>query len=145
MTNSEHDFEICLRVENLVLPKTGYFGISAATGGLADDHDVLHFLTTSLYSPGQQPTAPAAVKVTPEEEVKLSQEYAEYQKKLEHQKEELSNFCYFDLQFTNLFKKLSSLMFVFFFPDLIDTKKNIQLKTKKMNLKIGLRVILNVN
>lgn len=88
MTNSEHDYEICLRVENIVLPKTGYFGISAATGGLADDHDVLHFLTTSLYSPGQQPTAPAAVKVSPEEEVKLSQEYAEYQKKLDHQKEE---------------------------------------------------------
>ena len=37
-----------MRVENVVLPKNGYFGISAATGGLADDHDVLKFSVTSL-------------------------------------------------------------------------------------------------
>lgn len=90
MTNSDQDYEICLRVENLQLPKTGYFGVSAATGGLADDHDVLHFLTTSLYPPGSQPPAPSsqAHKLSPEEEVKLTQEYQEYQKKLDHQKEE---------------------------------------------------------
>nr|BAN20368.1 mannose binding lectin, putative [Riptortus pedestris] len=90
MTNSEQDYEICLRVENIFLPKTGYFGVSAATGGLADDHDVLHFLTTSLYPPGTQPPAPSTQghKLTPEEEVKLTQEYQEYQKKLDHQKEE---------------------------------------------------------
>lgn len=90
MTNSDQDYEICLRVENLVLPKTGYFGVSAATGGLADDHDVLHFLTTSLYPPGTQPSAPSAQahKLTPEEDAKLTQEYQEYQKKLDHQKEE---------------------------------------------------------
>lgn len=28
-------YEICLRVENIFLPRNGYFGISAATGGLA--------------------------------------------------------------------------------------------------------------
>ena len=90
MTNSEQDYEICLRVENLFLPRTGYFGVSAATGGLADDHDVLHFLTTSLYPPGTQPPAPSVQipKLSPEEENKLTLEYQEYQKKLDHQKEE---------------------------------------------------------
>jgi len=31
-----------------VVPAEGYFGISAATGGLSDDHDVLKFLAFSL-------------------------------------------------------------------------------------------------
>lgn len=90
MTNSDQDYEICLRVENLFLPKAGYFGISAATGGLADDHDVLYFLTTSLYPPGTQPPAPSVQvpKLSQEEEVKLTKEYQEFQKKLDLQKEE---------------------------------------------------------
>lgn len=50
MTNSEEDYEMCLRAEHVFLPKSGYFGLSAATGGLADDHDVIHFLTNSLHS-----------------------------------------------------------------------------------------------
>lgn len=50
MTNNDDDFELCFRVEHIVLPKYGYFGLSAATGGLADDHDVFHFLTTSLHT-----------------------------------------------------------------------------------------------
>ena len=32
---------MCIRAENVILPKNGFFGVSAATGGLADDHDVL--------------------------------------------------------------------------------------------------------
>lgn len=55
MTNNDQDFEVCFRLENVILPKSGYFGLSAATGGLADDHDVFHFLTTSLHPPGQGP------------------------------------------------------------------------------------------
>ena len=35
MTNNKDDFELCLRQENVELPKSGYFGVSAATGGLA--------------------------------------------------------------------------------------------------------------
>lgn len=50
VTNNDRDFDVCFRAENVILPKNGYFGVSAATGGLADDHDVLHFLTTSLHS-----------------------------------------------------------------------------------------------
>lgn len=89
MTNNEQDMEVCLRVDNVILPKSGHFGVSAATGGLADDHDVLHFLTSSLHAPGQAPTAaPAAPRVTEEEQRKLSQEYADYQRKLDMQKEE---------------------------------------------------------
>ena len=86
MTNNEQDYEMCFRVENVVLPKAGYFGVSAATGGLADDHDVSHFLTHSLYPPEQ--SRPDMQKVSMEEQQKLSQEYLDYQKKLEQQKEE---------------------------------------------------------
>lgn len=35
MTNNEYAYELCMRAENVVLPKKGYFGVSAATGGLA--------------------------------------------------------------------------------------------------------------
>lgn len=55
-------------------------------GGLADDHDVLHILTTSLHPPGQ--IATDSRKVSSEEESKLSQEYEDYQKKLEQQRED---------------------------------------------------------
>merc|ERR1712141_628977 len=48
MSNNDKEFEMCMRVENVVLPKNGYFGISAATGGLADDHDVLKLSVSSL-------------------------------------------------------------------------------------------------
>lgn len=40
LTNNKDDFELCLRQENIVLPKTGYFGITAATGGLAGKGDI---------------------------------------------------------------------------------------------------------
>ncbi|XP_053982255.1 protein ERGIC-53 [Hylaeus volcanicus] len=86
MTNNEQDYEMCFRVENVVLPRGGYFGVSAATGGLADDHDVSHFLTHSLYPPGQ--LRADGQKVSLEEQQKLSQEYLDYQRKLEQQKED---------------------------------------------------------
>ncbi len=54
MNNDPSSYEICTRIENVQLPLSGYFGISAATGGLADDHDVLAFLTHSLIQPGMQ-------------------------------------------------------------------------------------------
>lgn len=85
MTNNEQDYEMCLRAENVVLPKSGYFGISAATGGLADDHDVFHLLTTSLHAPGQ---LDQVGQVPQADNDKLSKEYQEYQHKLDQQKEE---------------------------------------------------------
>ncbi|XP_046420528.1 protein ERGIC-53 [Neodiprion fabricii] len=87
MTNNDQDFEMCLRAENVQLPKNGYFGVSAATGGLADDHDVLHFLTTSLHTTSQT-VSDGGRKISTEEEIKLGQEYQDYQKKLEQQKED---------------------------------------------------------
>lgn len=53
MSNNDEDYEMCLRAENVFLPKGGHFGVSAATGGLADDHDVIHFLTNSLHAMDQ--------------------------------------------------------------------------------------------
>ncbi|CAK1549084.1 unnamed protein product [Leptosia nina] len=84
LTNNEADYELCFRAENVMLPRGGFFGLSAATGGLADDHDVIHFLTSSLYSAQQ----PGSQQISNDEQQKLSQEYQEYQKKLEQQKEE---------------------------------------------------------
>ena len=35
MSNKDDDYELCMRAENVQLPKDGFFGVSAATGGLA--------------------------------------------------------------------------------------------------------------
>lgn len=51
LNNDLTTYEICTRVENIDLPKNGVFGVSAATGGLADDHDVLSFVTHALIDP----------------------------------------------------------------------------------------------
>lgn len=85
MTNNNDDYEMCLRADGVILPKNGYFGLSAATGGLADDHDVFHFLTTSLHPPGQLPDVK---KLAEEDSEKLSKEYQDYQRKLDQQREE---------------------------------------------------------
>lgn len=75
---------MCMRAEGVVLPSRGYFGVSAATGGLADDHDVFQFLTSSLYQPGQM----TDLNNLPEESDKLAKEYQEYQDKLKKQEDE---------------------------------------------------------
>jgi len=84
MSNNERDFELCIRKEGVTLPKSGFFGISAATGGLADDHDVLKFSTSSLRAP-EMAQAPDAVNEA--ESKKFEQEFEEYQKKLKEQKD----------------------------------------------------------
>lgn len=49
---SADDYELCLKLEGVpdlaVIPKDFYLGVTAATGGLSDDHDVTSFLTTSV-------------------------------------------------------------------------------------------------
>ena len=47
MTNNDHDFEMCLRAENVILPKFGHFGLSAATGGLAGTFSLWQVCWTS--------------------------------------------------------------------------------------------------
>lgn len=115
MSNNEQDYEMCFRVENVVLPKNGYFGVTAATGGLAgnngfyfvhfdnfhinvcinfrlcfryftDDHDALKFLTYNLQSPDSTVTEDA--RITEDERDKLSKEFQDYQDKLQKQKDE---------------------------------------------------------
>lgn len=71
---------------HIVIYTVSFPCISIYLGGLADDHDVLHFLTLSLYPPGQLPVD--GHKVSVEEQAKLQQEYLDYQKKLDEQKEE---------------------------------------------------------
>ncbi|XP_069910765.1 protein ERGIC-53-like isoform X6 [Oryctolagus cuniculus] len=46
--------EVCVEVGPLLLAPGGFFGVSAATSTLADDHDVLAFLTYSLHEPGPE-------------------------------------------------------------------------------------------
>ncbi|KAM9183769.1 protein ERGIC-53-like [Dugong dugon] len=59
LTPSDRD-EVCVDVGPLLLAPGGFFGISAATSTLADDHDVLSFLTFSLREPGlEAPTKPS--------------------------------------------------------------------------------------
>ncbi|XP_013776768.1 protein ERGIC-53-like [Limulus polyphemus] len=84
-TNNDNDYEMCLRAENVFLPQYGYYGISAATGGLADDHDVLKFMTYSLHPPGTEPTPSG---IADAEKEKFSKEYEQYKEKLDKQKEE---------------------------------------------------------
>ncbi|XP_031567567.1 protein ERGIC-53-like [Actinia tenebrosa] len=86
MSTKSEDFELCTRIENVNLPKEGYFGISAATGGLADDHDVLSFSTLTL-TPPKEGGAPGT-GISQEEQDKLTKQYEEYQQKLEKQKQE---------------------------------------------------------
>jgi len=85
MSNNDKDFEMCIRAENVILPKNGFFGVSAATGGLADDHDVLKFVTHSLRSP-EMALVPDEVNL--EDSKKFEAEFAEYQEKLKVQKDQ---------------------------------------------------------
>jgi len=84
MSNNDKDFEMCVRTENVVLPKNGYFGVSAATGGLADDHDVLKLVTHSLRSPEM---ALLPDHVDQEESRKFESEFESFQAKNKEQKE----------------------------------------------------------
>jgi len=83
MSNNDKDYEMCVRSENVVLPKNGFFGVSAATGGLADDHDVLKFVTHSLRSP-EMALVPDGLDA--EETQKFNKEFDAYQEKLKEQK-----------------------------------------------------------
>ncbi|CAJ0962931.1 unnamed protein product, partial [Mesorhabditis belari] len=83
-------YELCIRAENIFLPRNGYFGASAATGGLADDHDVTDFSVYSLFQETQKPAAeqqlPQAEKAKYDEEFQKQME--EYEKERQRYKEE---------------------------------------------------------
>ncbi|NXR12126.1 LMAN1 protein, partial [Semnornis frantzii] len=86
-TPDKEDYEFCAKVEDMALPSQGYFGISAATGGLADDHDVLSFLTFQLTEPGKEaPTTGAEIPQKDKE--KYQEEFEHFQQELDKKKEE---------------------------------------------------------
>uniref|UniRef100_A0A3B5R7Y9 Lectin, mannose-binding, 1 n=1 Tax=Xiphophorus maculatus TaxID=8083 RepID=A0A3B5R7Y9_XIPMA len=86
-TPDKEDYEFCTKVENMVIPTEGFFGISAATGGLADDHDVLSFLLFRLTEPGQQPPSVDS-EIPKEEKDKYQEEFQNFQQELDKKKEE---------------------------------------------------------
>ncbi|XP_053304136.1 protein ERGIC-53 [Spea bombifrons] len=86
-TPDKEDYEFCAKVENMILPKQGFFGISAATGGLADDHDVLSFLTFQLTEPGKEAPTPDG-EIPKEEKDKYQEEFENFQQELDKRKEE---------------------------------------------------------
>lgn len=78
------NFEICTRIENVELPKNGHFGVTAETGGLADDHDVLSFITHSL---SERHSNEVPINQMTEEQKKYDKEYEEFIRNLELEKE----------------------------------------------------------
>lgn len=48
LSNKPEDFELCLRVGNVVLPQSGYLGVSAATGGLAGSYQIYETNNTTI-------------------------------------------------------------------------------------------------
>jgi len=84
MSNNDKDYEMCIRSENVILPKNGHFGVSAATGGLADDHDVLKLVTHSLRSPEM---ALVPDHIDAEESRKFETEFQQFQEKNKEQKD----------------------------------------------------------
>lgn len=83
MQANEEASEMCLRVENVNIPQNAYLGLSSATGGLADDHDVLALITHSLHdSPLADPAKIAA------ERERLDKQYREYYEQLEQSKKD---------------------------------------------------------
>ena len=49
LSQREEDYDLCGMISSTAnIPSEGYFGITAATGGLSDDHDVISFIVHSL-------------------------------------------------------------------------------------------------
>ncbi|XP_069820914.1 protein ERGIC-53 [Dendropsophus ebraccatus] len=86
-TPDKEDYEFCAKVDNMILPQQGFFGISAATGGLADDHDVLSFLTFQLTEPGTGTPTPDG-EISKDEKDKYQEEFDQFQQELEKRKDE---------------------------------------------------------
>ncbi|KAK3764791.1 hypothetical protein RRG08_046430 [Elysia crispata] len=83
LTNNANEYEICFSASNVILPTSGYIGISAATGGLADDHDALYLLTHSLHDPTAQ-----TAQISDAEREKFEQEFKQYQEELDRAKQQ---------------------------------------------------------
>ncbi|XP_067829655.1 protein ERGIC-53-like [Heptranchias perlo] len=84
VTDFDENYEFCTEVKNMNLPSSGYFGVSSATGGVADDHDVLSFITFSLTEPGTMDTSN---QIPNKEQEEYQREYERFEKNLEQRKD----------------------------------------------------------
>lgn len=89
ISQDDNAFEFCARVDGIQLPKTGYLGVTAATGGLADDHDVLEFLTHTF---SDKQAAAQNQAASDEQAKKYKEEYAKYEEELKKQQAEFVSF-----------------------------------------------------
>ncbi|CAF1178137.1 unnamed protein product [Adineta ricciae] len=85
ISQDDNAFEFCTRIDGIQLPKTGYLGVSAATGGLADDHDVLELLTHTYWDKQVMAENQGA---TDEQAKKYQEEYEKYEQELKKQQAE---------------------------------------------------------
>ncbi|XP_067940041.1 protein ERGIC-53-like [Watersipora subatra] len=82
---SEHMYDLCAYITNVELARGGHFSVSAATGGLADDHDIMSFLTHSLRTEEEMKSKQA---IAEEERARYDKEFEEYDKQLNEAKDE---------------------------------------------------------
>ncbi|KAM8973180.1 protein ERGIC-53-like [Pelodytes ibericus] len=85
LSPGDDDYELCAQVTNMVVPSTGYFGISAATGTLTDDYDVSSFMTYSLSKTWEESLSG---QISDDEKDRLLKEYDQFQKELEKNMDE---------------------------------------------------------
>ncbi|KAF6022683.1 hypothetical protein EB796_019013 [Bugula neritina] len=82
---AEHLYDLCAYIPNVELPGSGHFGVSAATGALADDHDIISFMAHSLRTEEEMKSKQA---IADEERAKYDKEFEEYDKQLNEAKTE---------------------------------------------------------
>lgn len=82
------DYDLCIKLDRVVnIPTKGYFGISAATGGLSDDHDVTSFVTHSLI-PKEEQREKMIEKMDQLKAAELEKEYQQLSTKFETKREQ---------------------------------------------------------
>ncbi|XP_019738351.1 protein ERGIC-53 [Hippocampus comes] len=86
-TADKDDYEFCTKVDNMIIPAEGFFGLSAATGTVADDHDVFSFLLYQLMEPSQAPHLPEG-EIPKEDQDKYQEEFHNFQQEIDRKKEE---------------------------------------------------------
>ena len=79
----EPQFDICLTHKGIDVPGEKFLGVSAATGGLADDHDILSYLTHSLFP---VESLKDHQKVSEDEKERLSEEFKKFSDTMEERK-----------------------------------------------------------
>jgi len=68
------EWSVCVQA-SVVLPSRGYFGVSAATGGLSDNHDLLAFTAYQLYKPGQEERRDQEIRSETDKEIEIEKKF----------------------------------------------------------------------